>query len=148
MNKVQRYQNIEINIPYLSTANRFYFPDQPNLRFVSLINMVAYTAAEYNPSVLSSLPVIPSASAPLLNMSLVLYANDKESINRIPIAEFLTNGIFTNPVTSFFRLAFTGQNVIWPKSYIILTQTIDWTALANQYNITSNFVVPFGVYYA
>jgi hypothetical protein len=147
MNKVQRYQNIEIQIPYLSTANRFYFPDQPNLRFVSLINMVSYTKRSYNPSSLSTLPVLPNVQDIISNIFVVLYANDKESINRIPLVEFQTNDILQNYSTSFFRLAFTGQEVIWPKSYLILAKPFDWTELAGL-GITGNFAIPFGVYYA
>jgi len=147
MNKINRYQNIEVQIPYLSTATRFYFPDQPNLRFVSLINMVAYNENDYTPSVLSSLPVVPNYIDFLSNVFVVLYANDKESINRVPISEFMTNGIFQNFATSWFRMAFTGQEVVWPKSYLICSKQFNWTDLAN-YGITGNFVFPFGVYYA
>ena len=53
MNKVQQYEFIEVVVPQSSTGTRFYFPDQPQLRFVSLLNLVCYTPDSITNSVLS-----------------------------------------------------------------------------------------------
>jgi hypothetical protein len=146
MNKVNRFENVEVLIPYQSTSSRFYFPDQPQLRFVSLLNMVSYSNNNYGPSLLSNNPVCTPTLDCQFKAYLVLYANEKESINRIPLVELATNNLYQGATGSFFRIAFTGQQVIWPKSYILFPSPLDWTALANE-GITSQFVFPFGVYY-
>jgi hypothetical protein len=145
MTKIQRFQNAEVLIPYLSTASRFYFPDIPNLRFVSLLNLEVYTSSVYGPqSVLSGLPVVDTAWIDVfVNSYLVLYYNDKESCNRIPLSEF-QDFINTTPTYNFLRATFAGQQVVWSKSYIIFPRAIDW----NNVTATSDFVFPFGVYYA
>jgi hypothetical protein len=145
MTKIQRFQNAEVLVPYLSTASRFYFPDIPNLRFVSLLNLEVYQSLTYGPnSVLSGIPVIsPQWQQVMYNAYLVLYYNDKESCNRLPLSE-LQDIFGTTPTFNFLRATFTGQQVVWSKSYVIFPRAIDWTNVGVQ----SDFVIPFGVYYA
>jgi hypothetical protein len=140
MNKVQNYEFIEVVVPQSSTGTRFYFPDQPQLRFVSLLNLVCYTTDTITNSVLSGNALLSTAN--LKNSYLVLYYNDKESVNRIPVLEL--NRVVSNSATaavSFDITPFAGQQIIWSKSYI---QTP--TAYASISG--SNFSVCFGVYYA
>lgn len=140
MNKVQQYEFIEVVVPQSSTGTRFYFPDQPQLRFVSLLNLVCYTPDTITNSVLSGNPLLTIAN--LKNTYLVLYYNDKESVNRIPVLEL--NRVATNSATGAFSFditPFAGQQIIWAKSYI-------QTPLAYSSITTSNFSVCFGVYYA
>jgi hypothetical protein len=141
MNKVQQYEFIEVVIPQSSTATRFYFPDQPQLRFVSLLNLVCYTPGVVSASILSGNALLTLAN--LQKTYLVLYYNDKESVNRIPILEL--NRVATNSTTgepySFAITPFAGQQIQWSKSYI-------QTPSAYSGISSANFSVCLGVYYA
>ena len=122
-----------------STGTRFYVPDQPQLRFVSLLNLVCYTTDTITNSVLSGNTF---ETANLKNTYLVLYYNDKESVNRIPVLEL--NRVVSNSATAAFSFditPFAGQQIIWAKSYI-------QTPTAYSSISGSNFSVCFGVYYA
>jgi len=139
-NKIQRYEFIECIIPANSTQTRFYFPDQPNLRFTNLLNLVSYTQSNIQTSILSNSDIISSSDA--LNDYLVLYFDDKEAVNRIPLSELTSatdlTGLTFGSIPALKNM-FAGQQVTWAKSYIILP-----TALAP----ANNTSVPFGVYYA
>ena len=140
MNKVQNYEFLEIVIPASSSGTRFYAPDQPQLRFTSLLNLVCYTTDTISNSILSGNPLLSIAN--LQKTFLVLYYNDKESVNRIPVLEL--NRVVSNAATaaySFDITPFAGQQIIWAKSYI-------QTPTAYGSISASNFSVCFGVYYA
>jgi hypothetical protein len=73
---------------------------------------------------------------------LVLYYNDRESVNRIPVLEL--NRVVSNSATAAFSFditPFAGQQIIWAKSYI-------QTPVAYSSISSGNFSVCFGVYYA
>jgi hypothetical protein len=140
MNKVQNYEFLEIVVPQSSSGTRFYVPDQPQLRYVSLLNLVCYTTDTITNSVLSGNPLLSIAN--LKNTYLVLYYNNKESVNRIPVLEL--NRVVSNAATAAFSFditPFAGQQIIWSKSYI-------QTPVAYSSISGSNFSVCFGVYYA
>ena len=140
MNKVQNYEFLEIVIPASSSGTRFYAPDQPQLRFTSLLNLVCYTTDTISNSILSGNPLLSIAN--LQKTFLVLYYNDKESVNRIPVLEL--NRVVSNAATaaySFDITPFAGQQIIWAKSYI-------QTPTAYGSISAANFSVCFGVYYA
>ena len=140
MNKVQNYEFLEIVIPASSSGTRFYAPDQPQLRFTSLLNLVCYTTDTISNSILSGNPLLSIAN--LQKTFLVLYYNDKESVNRIPVLEL--NRVVSNAATAAFSFditPFAGQQIIWAKSYI-------HTPTAYGSISASNFSVCFGVYYA
>ena len=140
MNKVQNYEFLEIVIPASSTGTRFYAPDQPQLRFTSLLNLVCYTTDTISNSILSGNPLLSIAN--LQKTFLVLYYNDKESVSKIPVLEL--NRVVSNAATaaySFDITPFAGQQIIWAKSYI-------QTPTAYGSISASNFSVCFGVYYA
>jgi hypothetical protein len=140
MNKVQNYEFIEAIVPANSTGTRFFFGDQPQLRFVSLLNLVCYTPDTITNSVLSGNAVLSLAN--LKTSFLVLYYNDRESVNRIPVLEL--NRIVSNSATAAFSFditPFAGQQIIWAKSYI-------QTPVAYSSISSGNFSVCFGVYYA
>ena len=141
MNKVQNYEFIEIPIQQGSTQNRFYTPDQPQLRFVSLLNLVCYTPDVITHSIISGNPLLTLAD--MQTTFLVLYYNDKEAVSRIPVLELnrvATNSAAANPF-SFAITPFAGQQIIWAKSYI--TTPTAYAGIG-----ASNFSVCFGVYYA
>lgn len=141
MNKVQNYEFIEVVVPQSSTATRFNFPEQPQLRFVSLLNLVCYTPNVVSSSILSGNSLLSVAN--LQKTYLVLYYNDKESVNRIPILEL--NRIASNSSSAdpyaFAITPFAGQQIIWSKSYI-------QTPTAYSSISSANFSVCLGVYYA
>jgi hypothetical protein len=134
--KIQNFEFIECPIAQGSTQTRYYFPDQPQLRYVSLLNLVAYNENAVPFSILSGNANVTQSE--FAQTFLVLYANDKEAINRIPLTDL--NSVVTNgQVGVFARNAFAGQQVIWAKSYIQTTQAYDTTNAAS---------VCLGVYYA
>ena len=140
MNKVQNYEFLEIVIQASSSGTRFYAPDQPQLRFTSLLNLVCYTTDTISNSILSGNPLLSIAN--LQKTFLVLYYNDKESVSKIPVLEL--NRVVSNAATaaySFDITPFAGQQIIWAKSYI-------QTPTAYSSISASNFSVCFGVYYA
>lgn len=140
MNKVQNYEIIEVPISQSSTGTKFFVPDQPQLRFVSLLNLVCYTTDTISVSPLSGNPLLSIAN--LQKTFLVLYYNDKESVKYIPVLEL--NRVVSNAATAAFSFditPFAGQQIIWAKSYI-------QTPTAYSSISASNFSVCFGVYYA
>jgi len=139
MKNVQNYEFIECVVPQSSTGTRFYFADQPQLRFVSMLNLVCYTPSTISASILSGNPLLSLAN--LQKTYLVLYYNDKESVNRIPVLELNRVASTTGDPYSFSITPFNGQQIIWSKSYI-LTPTA-YTGISS-----SNFSACFGVYWA
>ena len=140
MNKVQNYEIIEVPIQASSTGTKFYVPDQPQLRFVSLLNLTCYTTDTISVSPLSGNPLLSLAN--LKQTFLVLYYNDKESVKYLPVLEL--NRVVSNTATAAFSFditPFSGQQIIWAKSYI-------QTPTAYSSISASNFSVCFGVYYA
>ena len=140
MNKVQNYEIIEVPIQASSTGTKFYVPDQPQLRFVSLLNLTCYTTDTISVSPLSGNPLLSVDN--LKQTFLVLYYNDKESVKYLPVLEL--NRVVSNTATAAFSFditPFAGQQIIWAKSYI-------QTPTAYSSISASNFSVCFGVYYA
>ena len=141
MNKVQNYDLVELVVNQSSSATKFFFPDQPNLRFVSLLNLVCYTPNVVTTSVLSGNALLSVAN--LQKTYLTLYYNDKEAVSKIPILEL--NRIASNSSSAdpyaFAITPFAGQQIIWSKSYI-------QTPTAYSGISSANFSVLLGVYYA
>ena len=141
MNKVQNYDLVELVVAQSSTATKFFFPDQPNLRFVSLLNLVCYTPNVVTTSVLSGNALLSVAN--LQKTYLTLYYNDKEAVSKIPILEL--NRIASNSSSAdpyaFAITPFAGQQIIWSKSYI-------QTPSAYSGISSASFSVLLGVYYA
>ena len=146
MQKINKYEFIECIIPQSSTNTRFYFNDQPQLRFVSLNALECYNIFTVPNSILSGNANVSQAN--LLNGFLVLYYDDKESTNRIPLS--LLNPVMSNvsPTTSaaatnfpsvFGVKSYNGQQVQWSKSYV------QFVTAPNPGAINS---VCFGVYYS
>jgi len=145
MNKITKYEFIECVIAANSTATRFYFNDQPSLRFVSLNQLEVYNINTVTSSILSGNGNI--SNTVMATGFLVLYYDDRESVNRIPLN--LLNPVSSNvsPATlgaqsapSVFGVkTFNGQQVQWSKSYIQFTATA---------STGSNTSVLVGVYYS
>jgi hypothetical protein len=140
MTKIQNFEFIEAVVPQSSTGTKFFFADQPQLRFTSLLNLVSYTTDTCTNSILSGNPLLSIAN--LKNTYLVLYANDKECINRIPVMSLNAQGTTTASSAWTYQIsAFAGQQIVWSKSYI-------QTPVAYSSISGSNYSVTFGVYYA
>jgi hypothetical protein len=140
MQKVQNFEFIEIVVPQSSTGTRFYSNDQPQLRFVSLLNLVCYTTDTITNSVLSGNPLLSIAN--LKNTYLILYYNDKESVSRLPVLSLNAQGTTTASSSWVYDLTpFAGQQIVWSKSYI--QSPVAYSSIS-----ASNFSVCFGVYYA
>jgi len=145
MNKITKYEFIECVIAANSTATRFYFNDQPQLRFVSLNQLEVYNINTVTSSILSGNGNI--SNTVMATGFLVLCYDDRESVNRIPLN--LLNPVSSNvaPATLGVQSApsvfgvktFNGQQVQWSKSYI------QFSATASTGNNTS---VCVGVYYS
>jgi hypothetical protein len=102
--------------------------------------LVCYTTDTITNSVLSGNALLSTAN--LKTSFLVLYYNDKESVNRIPVLEL--NRVVSNSATAAFSFditPFAGQQIIWSKSYI-------QTPTAYSSISAGNFSICFGVYYA
>jgi len=141
MKAITKYEFIECIIPTSTTATRFTFADQPQLRFVSLQGLECYNVVTITNSILSNNPVISAAN--MLKGFLVLYYDDRESLNRIPLNLLnpVSSNVSANNYPSVFGVkTFAGQQVQWSKSYIQFT-----TAPSS---ITENNSVCFGVYYS
>lgn len=140
MNKVQNFEFVECVVPQSSTATRFYFNDQPQLRFVSMLNLVCYTPASCTASILSGNTNL--ALANLARTFIVLYYNDKESVDKMPVLSL--NMVASNSGSAepyvFQPQPFAGQQIIWSKSYIQTTTAYSGIS-------ASNFSACFGVYY-
>jgi hypothetical protein len=146
MQKIIKYEFIECVIAASSTATRFYFNDQPQLRFVSLQQLEVYNINTVTSSILSNNGNI--ANAVMATGFLVLYYDDRESVNRIPLN--LLNPVSSNVAPTTLTTAsapsvfgvktFNGQQVQWSKSYIQFT--------AAPATAGSNTSVCVGVYYS
>ena len=135
--KINNYEFIEIVIPSGSSASRWFFEDQPQLRFAILDSIEFYNFDTIETSILSNTPVIFGGSNQTGNFYLVLYCNDREDINRIPLREL---GTTNEKYLQYLRNIFAGQQIIWSKSYI---------EYAGNYADLENdtISVPFGIYY-
>jgi hypothetical protein len=147
MNKINKYEFIECVIPASSSNTRFYFNDQPQLRFVSLNQLECYNETAVPFSILSGNANISAQN--FAKAFLVLYYDDKESTNRIPLTLLnpvssnvspTTAAVGTNYPSVFGVKTYNGQQVQWSKSYV---QFVNASTLAGSINS-----VCFGVYYS
>jgi len=144
--KIIKYEFIECVIAASSTATRFYFNDQPQLRFVSLQQLEVYNINTVTSSILSNNGNI--SNTVMATGFLVLYYDDRESVNRIPLnllnpvaSNVAPTTLNTNSAPSVFGVkTFNGQQVQWSKSYVQFTAA---PAVAG-----SNTSVCVGVYYS
>jgi hypothetical protein len=137
---ISNYELIECIIPQASTGTRFFFNDEPQLRFASMKALEVYT-----PGVVTNSPLSGNALLALADMQktfLVLYYGDKEAVSRIPVLAL--NRVATNSGTGnpyVFNLnQFENPRVIWSKSYLV-------TPTAYATIGSANFSVIFGVHY-
>jgi hypothetical protein len=137
--KTQKSEFVEIQIPGVAagqTGTRWYFPDLPKLRYVSVQAIETYTNEDLTNTMQGNAVITPTI---FRNAYLSLYANERQDLWRIPLpALHRTQSSATSTfVRSLFEL--TGQKVTWDKSYVELA--------AAPANIT-NLAICFQVYYS
>ena len=137
--KSQKFELVEVSLPGIAvtgqTGTRWNFPDLPKLRYVSLQAIEIYTPNDITVTPTQQTPV---TLAILQTAYLVLYANERQDLYRIPLLNLhrIQNASNDPFIRSLFE--FTGQKVTWDKSYIQLG-----AAPGN----TTNLSFPLGVYY-
>jgi len=141
--KSQKYELIELVVPGLiapgQTQTRWNFPDLPKLRYTALQAISLFTPETCTFSPLNN-PLLPKTV--LQKSYLVLYANDRTDLFRIPLLEMNRMQSLAGGVTDPFSrglFEFNNQKVTWEKSYIEIA-----SAPAN----TANQSFLLGVYYS
>lgn len=136
--KALKYEYVEILLPGVAstgqTGTKWNFPDLPKLRYTSLQALEIYTPNAMSTTVSGKTPV---TLAILQKSYLVLYADDRQDLYRIPLIVLNRIQASTDP---FIRplYEFAGQKVTWDKSYIEIG-----SAPAN----TSDLSFAIGIYY-
>lgn len=137
--KSLKYEFVELVVQGTATGQtltRFNFPDLPKLRYTALQAISTYT-----PNTLTKTPNgndLPTLAI-LQNAYLVLYANERQDLYRIPLLEM--NRIQNASTDPFIRslFEFSNQKVTWDKSYI---------ELGSSPNNTTTFAFALGIFYA
>jgi len=138
--KSQKYELVELVVPGViapgQTQTRWNFPDLPKLRYTALQAISLFTA---NSVSLSPLQNVLLDLTVIKKSYLVLYANDRTDLYRIPLVEL--NRVQNASTDPFVRglFEFNNQKVTWEKSYIEIASAPGNTA-------NSSFLL--GVYYA
>jgi len=136
--KATKFEFVEIFVPGVAggqTQTLYNFPDLPKLRYTSLQAISIYTAGTITATPSNYAPVTTTI---LQKSYLVLYANDRQDLYRIPLLEM--NRFQNSANDPFVRqlFEFPGQKVTWDKSFIQIA-----SAPAN----TTNLAFAFGIYY-
>ena len=136
--KATKFEFVEIAVPGVvggQTQTIYNFPDLPKLRYTSLQAMAVYTAGTITATPSNFTPV---TTAILQRSYLVLYANDRQDLYRIPLLEM--NRFQNSSNDPFVRqlYEFPGQKVTWDKSFV---------QIAAAPNNTTNLAFAFGIYY-
>jgi hypothetical protein len=136
--KAQKFEFVEIPVTGIASTGQtgtiWSFPDLPKLRYTSLLAMSVYSP--------NNITVTPSGNTPvtlaiLQKSFLVLYANDRQDLYRIPLTDLNRTQASTDPfVRQLFE--FNGQKVTWDKSFVQIG-----SAPGN----TTNLSFCFGIHY-
>jgi hypothetical protein len=136
--KAQKFEFVEIPVTGIAVSGQtgtiWSFPDLPKLRYTSLLAMSIYTP--------SNMTVTPSGNTPVTlaiiqRSYLVLYANDRQDLYRIPLTDLNRTQAASDPfVRQLFE--FNGQKVTWDKSFVQIG-----SAPGN----TTNLSFCFGIHY-
>jgi hypothetical protein len=136
--KAQKFEFVEIPVTGVASTGQtgtiWSFPDLPKLRYTSLLAMSVYSP--------NNITVTPSGNTPvtlaiLQKSFLVLYANDRQDLYRIPLTDLNRTQAASDPfVRQLFE--FNGQKVTWDKSFVQIG-----SAPGN----TTNLSFCFGIHY-
>jgi len=139
--KAAKYELVELLVPGVAVTGQsqtqWNFPDLPKLRYTSLLAMESFAVD----TVTVSPNNVAAPTAAIMQKSyLVLYANERQDLYRIPLVSLIRTQATSTPSAPFVRALyeFQGQKVTWDKSYI---------SIASAPGNTTNFSFIFGVYY-
>jgi len=140
--KTSKYELVELTVAGVAstgnTGTQFSFPDLPKLRYTNLQAMETFAVD----TVTVSPNNIALPSAAIIQKSyLVLYANERQDIYRVPLVSLIRTQATNNASAPFVRALYEfapGTQVTWDKCFIQLA-----SAPAN----TTNISYVFGVYY-
>jgi hypothetical protein len=138
--KTAKYELVELLVPGVAggqTQTQWSFPDLPKLRYTSLMAMETFGVDQMT---VSPNNVAVSTAVILQKSYLVLYANERQDLYRIPLISLVRTQATTGASTPFVRALyeFNGQKVTWDKSFV---------QIASAPGNTSNYSYIFGVYY-
>ena len=139
--KAAKYELVELLVPGVAstgqTNTQWSFPDLPKLRYTSLLAIETFGVD----TVTASPNNVAAPTAAILQKSyLVLYANDRQDLYRIPLVSLVRTQATTSASTPFVRglYEFQGQKVTYDKSFV---------QIASAPGNTTNFSFIFGIYY-
>ena len=136
--RAKKFEFVEVVVPGVAVTGQsgtiWSFPDLPKLRYTSLLAISTYT-----PNNISATPAgnTPASTAILQKSFLVLYADDRQDLYRIPMTDLNRTQASTDP---FIRqlYEFSGQQVTWDKCYV---------QVASAPGNTTNVSFCFGIHY-
>jgi hypothetical protein len=115
---IRKHELVEVVVPALSTATRFYLPDLQNLRNVKLDAIEVYAKEDvlFTPT---QNPVSSLVDMSASFLTLQSY-NGKEFLHQSPFLShhYMQNLLGGAFVLDLFQKNFVGQRVNYPKSYI------------------------------
>lgn len=131
--KSQKFEFVEVIVPAGITATRFNFPDLPKLRYTALLAMESYTANDIQSTPTGNTPI---SFGDMQNAFLVLYADERQDLYRIPLITLHRTQNSANEAFVRSLFEFVGQKITWDKSFI-------------EFGVapTGQISIPFGVYY-
>lgn len=146
-NAIKRWEFIELPIPAGSTATKFVFGDQPQLRDDTTQDIIVQGLETFS---IEAMPLTPlgnpvASTAQLQNSFLVLYLNtpdsSDEAVHWLPMIKL--NAMFQSLATGtmqqqFMPIEFSNVKIDWNKSYI-------WTPVS--YASETTFSLVLGVTY-
>ena len=136
--KSQKFEFVEIIVPGVASTGQtgtiWNFPDLPKLRYTSLLAVSTYTVNNITATPTGN---TPASTAIIQKSFLVLYADDRQDLYRIPMTDLNRTQASTDPfVRSLFE--FSGQKVTWDKSFV---------QIASAPGNTTNISFCFGIQY-
>lgn len=132
---VKRSEYCEIAVPATNINQIVYFPDLPNLRNTKTWGLSAYNSTSIT-TALSGNAVISSTLCK--NVLVFLYFE-----NGLFITQPMYSFVNVDPTAGYFQLPVmtAGQNIVWSKSYIQITDSADVPNFAGKSLV-------FNVYYS
>lgn len=125
--KINSIENAEVVVPSGNTSQKVYFPDLANLRGQPIIGVETYDSTVLSYA-LSGNAV--QARTDFAGVLVILYFDGGEFIT-IPLKTLLRlDGTNYNIFGDIPGLA--GQNIIWPKSYLLFTNSTTITNTAGK----------------
>jgi hypothetical protein len=122
-----------VEIPVNTAGTKFFFPDQPQLRYAKIQKIELYTIAFITASPLTYGTM--AAIADMQKCFLTLYREDVQIVQNRPILAYNPFVASTNPYTNQLD-GIADQSISWTKSFILFSAAPAGTS-----------VVPFGIHY-